>query len=102
GGRQTAMAAAENPALADSLLLLSYPLHPPDKPDQLRNQFFPELRTPALFVHGSRDPFGTIEELQTNMALIPAATRLLQVERSAHDLKRATTLTGEILQHMLF
>ena len=49
-----------------------------------------------------RDPFGTIEELQTNLALIPAPTRLLPVERSAHDLKRATTLTGEIMQRMLF
>jgi predicted alpha/beta-hydrolase family hydrolase len=56
GGRQTAMIAAERPGLADGLLLLSYPLHPPKKPDQPRTGFFPEWRTPALFVHGTRDP----------------------------------------------
>ena len=64
GGRQTAMIAAERPDLADGLLLLSYPLHPPRKPDQPRTGFFPEWRTPALFVHGTRDPFGTLEELR--------------------------------------
>src|ERR1019366_3548371 len=57
GGRQTAMIATERPGLADGLLLLSYPLHPPKKPDQPRTAFFPEWRTPALFVHGTRDPF---------------------------------------------
>ena len=57
--RQTAMIAAERPGLADGLLLLSYPLHPPRKPEQPRTAFFPEWRTPALFVHGTRDPFGT-------------------------------------------
>ena len=60
GGRQTAMAAAERPGMADALLLLSYPLHPPAKPEQLRTAFFPALRTPALFVQGSDDPFGTL------------------------------------------
>ena len=64
GGRQTAMAAAEQPGMADGLLLLSYPLHPPNKPENLRTDYFPKLRTPVLFVHGSRDPFGTVEELR--------------------------------------
>src|SRR5687767_9273244 len=69
GGRQTAMAAAETPGLADALLLLSYPLHPPAKPEQKRTAFFPELRTPALFVHGTKDPFGTIDDLRTALEL---------------------------------
>src|ERR1700684_2087778 len=89
GGRQTAMAASERPAMADALLLLSYPLHPPAKPDQMRTAFFPELRTPALFVHGSDDPFGSLPELASALKLIRASTELLPVERSAHDLKRA-------------
>jgi predicted alpha/beta-hydrolase family hydrolase len=58
GGRQSAMLAAERPGAADGLLLLSYPLHPPDKPQQKRTDYFPNLRTPALFVHGTRDPSG--------------------------------------------
>ncbi len=102
GGRQTAMIAAERPDLADGLLLLSYPLHPPRKPDQLRTGFFPEWRTPALFVHGSRDPFGTLEELRAAMKLIPARVDLLAVESAGHDLKPAARMGGEILARMLF
>src|SRR5882724_7976669 len=102
GGRQSAMAAAENAGLADGLVLFSYPLHPPAKPDQLRTAFFPDLRTPALFVHGTRDPFGSIEELRTHIALIPARTDLLAVEGAAHDLKRAPDLAQEIIGRMLF
>jgi predicted alpha/beta-hydrolase family hydrolase len=102
GGRQTAMIAAERPDLADGLLLLSYPLHPPKKPEQLRTGFFPEWRTPALFVHGTRDPFGTIEELRGAMRSIPARVELLAVEGAGHDLKAAARMGGEILARMLF
>ena len=101
GGRQTAMAAAERPGMAGALLLLSYPLHPPDKPEQMRTVFFPELRTPALFVHGSQDPFGTLQELRAAIAFIPAATDLLPVEPGGHDLRRAAALFPEILTRLL-
>jgi predicted alpha/beta-hydrolase family hydrolase len=100
GGRQTAMAASERPAMADALLLLSYPLHPPAKPDQVRTSFFPGLRTPALFVHGSDDPFGTLAELSAAMKLISAPTELLPVERTAHDLKRAGEMGEELLARL--
>lgn len=86
GGRQSTMAAAENPALADALLLLSYPLHPPRKPDQTRTGHFSKLQTPALFVHGTRDPFGSIEDLQTALKLIPARTGLIPVAGAPHGL----------------
>ncbi|MGB7759861.1 MAG: alpha/beta family hydrolase, partial [Bryobacteraceae bacterium] len=89
GGRQTAMAAAENSGLAEALLLLSYPLHPPRKPEQMRTSFFPEWRTPALFVHGTADPFGTVAELGAAIRAIPARTDLLVVEGAGHDLKSA-------------
>jgi predicted alpha/beta-hydrolase family hydrolase len=88
GGRQASMLAAENPRLVDGLLLLSYPSHPPKKPEQLRTAHFPKLKTPAFFVHGSRDPFGTLEELRQAIALIPAETRLIVVEGAGHDLGR--------------
>jgi predicted alpha/beta-hydrolase family hydrolase len=100
GGRQTAMWAAEHPGLASGLLLLSYPLSPPGKPDQKRTNFFPELRTRALFVHGTKDPFGSVEELREAVALIPAPTDLLPVEGAGHDLKRAANLTAEILARL--
>jgi predicted alpha/beta-hydrolase family hydrolase len=100
GGRQTAMTAAEHPELAVGLLLLSYPLHPPEKPQQLRTAFFPQLRTPALFVHGARDPYGTLEELGTAIRQIPARTEILPVERGAHDLKPAIKMGGTILSRV--
>jgi predicted alpha/beta-hydrolase family hydrolase len=86
GGRQSTILCASEPDLAAGLLLLSYPLHPPRKPDQLRIQHLPDLRTPALFVHGTRDPFGSIEEIKTALQLIPAKTELLEVEGAGHDL----------------
>ena len=58
-----------SPNLFPDLLLLSYPLHPPRKPDQLRTQHLPNLRTPSLFVHGTRDPFGSIKEMEKAIAV---------------------------------
>jgi uncharacterized protein len=89
GGRQASMLAAANPAAAEGLLLLSYPLHPPRKPIELRTAHFPKLPAPAVFAHGSRDPFGTLEEMRSALALIPAPTTLLEIEGAGHDLKRA-------------
>jgi uncharacterized protein len=100
GGRQSAMVAAAHPRIADALLLLSYPLHPPREPDNKRIGFFPELRIPALFVHGTKDPFASIEELRDAMALISARTDLLVVEGAAHDLSRAAGLAAEIIERL--
>ena len=69
-----------------ALLLLSYPLHPPRKPEQQRTQHLPDLRTPTLFVHGTRDPFGSIAELEQALKMIPAKTKLLPIEGAGHDL----------------
>ena len=86
GGRQASMLAASEHNLVDGLLLLSYPLHPPGKPQQLRTQHFPDLQTPALFVSGTRDSFGSIDELRAAIELIPAKTKLVPVEGAAHGL----------------
>jgi predicted alpha/beta-hydrolase family hydrolase len=100
GGRQTAMSAAEDQSLADGLLLLSYPLHPPKRPDQLRTAFFPNLKTRALFVHGTKDPFASIEEIREAIAAIPARTELLPVEGAGHDLKRAADLGSDVIARL--
>jgi uncharacterized protein len=100
GGRQSAMVAAAQPEIANALLLLSYPLHPPHQPSNRRTAFFPELRTPALFVHGTSDPFGSLEELRDAMAAIPAPTDLLPVEGAAHDLSRAADLAVELIERL--
>jgi predicted alpha/beta-hydrolase family hydrolase len=86
GGRQSSMVCAEQPGLVEGLLLLSYPLHPPGKPDQLRTKHLPDLKTPTLFVSGTIDPFGSVEELESARKLIPTKTKLLVVERAGHDL----------------
>jgi len=86
GGRQSSMLCADEPGLVSGLLLLSYPLHPPRRPQQQRTQHLPDLRTPALFVHGARDPFGTTEELERALKMIPARTKLITVEGAGHDL----------------
>lgn len=86
GGRQASMLCASEPKLVDGLLLLSYPLHPPGKAAQLRTQHFPELHTPTLFVSGTRDAFGTIDELHVSIKLIPAQTKLVAIEGAAHGL----------------
>ena len=85
GGRQATMLCAAEPDLVSGLLLLSYPLHPPRKPEQLRVQHLPNLRTPSLFVHGTRDPFGSVEEMTKALQLIPAKTELMKVEGAGHD-----------------
>ena len=87
GGRQASILAASEPGLVEALLLLAYPLHPPRRPSALRTAHFAELRTPALFVHGSRDPFGSLDELEAARQLIPARTALLAVEGAGHDLR---------------
>jgi predicted alpha/beta-hydrolase family hydrolase len=104
GGRQSSMLCAAEPDLVDGLLLLSYPLHPPRKADQLRTQHLPNLRTPSLFVSGTRDPFGSVEEMDGALKLIPARTKLLSVEGAGHDLnfkKRKNTDEGTLVPSIL-
>jgi predicted alpha/beta-hydrolase family hydrolase len=86
GGRQATMLCAAEPDLVAGLLLLSYPLHPPRKPEQLRVQHLPQLQVPALFVHGTRDPFGSIAEMESALKMIPAKTELLKIDGAGHDL----------------
>ena len=86
GGRQATMLAAEAHGLVEGLLLLSYPLHPPRKPTELRTAHFPGLETPALFVQGARDPFGLPTEMESAIKLIPGRHSLELIESAGHDL----------------
>jgi len=97
GGRQASLLCAEEPGLVDGLLLLSYPLHPPGKPEQLRTAHFPRLQTPSIFVQGTRDPFGTIAEIEAAVKLIPGKTQLLAIEKAGHDLGHKGKLKNEKL-----
>jgi predicted alpha/beta-hydrolase family hydrolase len=92
GGRQASMLVSEEHDLVDGLLLLSYPLHPPGKPSQLRTAHLPNIHAPTLFVHGTRDPFGSLDEMSSGIKLINARTELVPVQGAGHDLKGAATL----------
>ncbi|HKE33185.1 MAG TPA: alpha/beta fold hydrolase [Candidatus Angelobacter sp.] len=101
GGRQTTMLIAEQPDLVEGLLLLSYPLHPPRKPEQLRTAHFPKLTRPALFVHGSRDAFGSLEEMCSALNLIPARHQMLEANGAGHELlpkKSSSDLPSRIVE----
>jgi hypothetical protein len=88
GGRMCSMAVAEGlPAAA--LVLISYPLHPPGRPETLRTAHLPQLEVPCLFVHGTRDPFGTPDELEAATATIPAPVTHEWIDGGRHDLKGA-------------
>jgi predicted alpha/beta-hydrolase family hydrolase len=86
GGRQASMLAAAEPGLVDQLLLLSYPLHPPQRPSETRTDHFARLQTPSLFVHGVRDGFGSIAEMTSALTLIKARAELLPVAGAGHEL----------------
>src|ERR1022692_1208376 len=86
GGRQASMLAAAEPGLVDRLLLLSYPLHPPQRPGELRTAHFESLQTLALFVHGMRDGFGSIDEMTAALKLIGTRTELLPIGGAGHEL----------------
>ncbi len=90
-----------NPRLAAALLLFSYPLHPPGKPDRLRTEHFPRLRVPAVFVHGTSDPFGSPQELRSAVALIPAHTEIIPIAGAGHDLKRGRFDLGPVVAALM-
>jgi predicted alpha/beta-hydrolase family hydrolase len=85
GGRISTQVAASAEVDVSGLVLFGYPLHPPGKPKQLRAAHLPRVRAPMLFVQGSRDPFGTPEELGPVVAGLAPGTRLFVVEGGDHS-----------------
>lgn len=74
------------------LLCLGYPFHPPDKPTELRTAHLEKLQTPALIVQGTRDPFGTREDV-AGYTLSPKI-EMLWLEDGDHDLKPRKAISG--------
>jgi uncharacterized protein len=88
GGRMCSLAVADGLAAA-GLLLISYPLHPPGRPDALRTEHFPRLEVPCLFVSGTRDAFGSPEEFEAATSEIPGPVTRQWVEGKDHGLRGA-------------
>ena len=86
GGRICSMLVAEGTACA-GLVLISYPLHPPGKPDKLRTEHLPRVGGPCLFISGDRDPFGTPAELEAATALLVGDVSHHWIAGGRHDLK---------------
>lgn len=96
GGRQASMLCAERPDVAAGLVLLSYPLHPPGKPEKVRTAHLPNITVPTLGVSGTKDPFGTPAELRAAIGSIPAKTRFVEVAGAGHDLSAAKHATADV------
>jgi predicted alpha/beta-hydrolase family hydrolase len=94
GGRMCSMAAAEGLEVA-ALVLVSYPLHPPGRPERLRTEHFAALRLPCLFVSGRRDAFATPEELERETAEIPGPVTRVVVDGD-HSLRKSEAEVAEI------
>jgi uncharacterized protein len=86
GGRMTSMVIADEAAAVDVLTLFSYPLHPPGKPERARTEHLSRITAPTVFIHGTADPFGAIDELRPAAALIAAPTEIVEVTGARHDL----------------
>ncbi|MGH7060324.1 MAG: alpha/beta hydrolase family protein [Stellaceae bacterium] len=101
GGRQATLLAAEELDMAAGLLLFSYPLHPPGKAERLRTEHFPLLSVPAVFVHGTRDSFGSIDELRRAVAAIPAPAQIVTIDGAGHDLRKGRFDLGPVVAALL-
>ncbi|HWD52663.1 MAG TPA: alpha/beta family hydrolase [Acidimicrobiales bacterium] len=95
GGRMCSMAVAEGLDVA-ALVLVSYPLHPPGRPDRLRTAHFPDLHLPCLFVSGRRDPFAAPAELEQETAAIPGPVTLVLVDGD-HSLRKQEAEAADIV-----
>jgi uncharacterized protein len=94
GGRICSMVVAgadgePPPPQVVALVLIAYPLHPPGRPDRLRVEHLPDIAVPCLFVSGTRDPFGSPDELERWTATIPAPVTHVWIEGARHELRDA-------------
>ncbi len=105
GGRMCTMAVAGRPdgepLPAAGVLLLGYPLHPPATPERLRTEHLPDVRVPALFVSGDRDPFGTPEELAAALQLVGGPVTSVTVPGARHELSGCDDLVARAVRKWL-
>jgi len=89
GGRIASQVAAtpETAAQITALVFLGYPLHPPGRPDKLRDAHLPDIKAPMLFVQGSRDTFGTTDEIRDVIERLHLNATLYPIEGGDHSLK---------------
>src|SRR5713226_2568754 len=87
GGRIASQVAATNPDGIDGLVFLGYPLHPPGRPDKMRDEHLPNVKAPMLFVQGSRDAFGNEKEIRDVIKRLRLPATLYAIEGGDHSFK---------------
>lgn len=89
GGRMCSMAVADidDALVVKGLVVISYPLHPPAKPETLRTEHLPRITVPTLVLSGTKDTFGSPKELRSALRKIKADVTFHFVEGKGHDLK---------------
>lgn len=100
GGRICSIAVAQG-LKASALVLISYPLHPPGKPDRLRVDHFPDIEVPCLFVSGTKDPFGSPAEFEQHTPAIAGKVTHVWLDGGAHDLRGRDELVAETVRDWL-
>lgn len=87
GGRIASQVAAQDGRDIAGLVFLGYPLHPPGRPEKQRSEHLPKIKAPMLFVQGSRDAFGTKEEIAAVIEKLKLPAKLYVIESGDHSLK---------------
>jgi predicted alpha/beta-hydrolase family hydrolase len=89
GGRIASQVAASGESAENiaALVFLGYPLHPPGRPDKLRDTHLPQITAPMLFVQGSRDVFGATDEIREVIKRLHLPATLYPIEGGDHSLK---------------
>lgn len=108
GGRMCSMVAAGAPDVDDvaampvaGLVLVSYPLSPPGKPDKVRAEHLPRIDVPTLVIQGTRDDFGTPADIERHFAVVAGRVRVVAVEGGRHELKGADALIADTVANWL-
>jgi predicted alpha/beta-hydrolase family hydrolase len=97
GGRTCSLAVAQGLVAAGGLVLISYPLHPPGRPDRLRSEHFPKLSVPCLFVSGTKDAFASPDELEGATSAIRGPVTHVWIEGKDHGLRRTHHEVAEVV-----
>ena len=101
GGRMASHVASQGVDDVRGLIFLGYPLHPPGRPDQRRDAHLPAIKEPMLFVQGTRDQFGTAEEIRALLPRLNPAARLYEVADGDHSFKVRVKIAGRSQQAVL-
>jgi predicted alpha/beta-hydrolase family hydrolase len=103
GGRMCSMAVTDpqDPLDVAGVVLISYPLHPPGKPEKRRTEHLPLLTTPTLCVSGTKDNFGTPAELKEAFAATQTIVTWHWIENGRHELARRDSEVAVVIREWI-